>query len=380
MLSGAGEVRSKVEKDGGPSEVLWVGFPLPTKVDEEGLLHAFSPFGEIERVKTFPGRTYAFVQFKCKEDAICAKENLDGKLFSDPRVHIRFSKSEIGPVDNPRTDNSNLPSSRWVGDGHNFPLENVGVPLGLRGILSPDNEQFGSPSRIMHNSNTRMSGLRPEYRPSSLMSGLGLTPPQGNTRNAEVAFVIGRKSGRENGRLDDVEYFHGISGGRPNSRSYDDTWDLPDEDVMYRDKKRPRAYPGGGVELLDFDPRYEPQQLGATIGTNYTGPGNVGGYGSARASATVDYNHGLGPRPRGDPPVMDCRHQLPGISRPSILDHDFIPSPRTAALLNGKRDEYALEGGLSEDRWQWHGTIAKGGTPVCRARCLPIGQGVDVTM
>ncbi|KAL2629413.1 hypothetical protein R1flu_014099 [Riccia fluitans] len=35
--------------------------------------------------------------------------------------------------------------------------------------------------------------------------------------------------------------------------------------------------------------------------------------------------------------------------------------------------------GINEG-WRWHGTIAKGGTPVCRARCLPVGKGIDVTV
>ncbi|PKI66801.1 hypothetical protein CRG98_012807 [Punica granatum] len=79
-----------------PSEVLWIGFPAQLKVDETILRKAFSPYGEIDKITAFPGRTYAFVRFRDLISACRAKETLQGKLFGNPRVHICFARSESG--------------------------------------------------------------------------------------------------------------------------------------------------------------------------------------------------------------------------------------------------------------------------------------------
>ncbi|XWS75935.1 hypothetical protein CRYUN_Cryun01aG0134300 [Craigia yunnanensis] len=84
------------DKSADPSEVLWIGFPALLKVDEVILRKAFSPFGEIEKITVFPGRSYAFVRFRSVMSACRAKETLQGKLLGNPRVHICFAKSEGG--------------------------------------------------------------------------------------------------------------------------------------------------------------------------------------------------------------------------------------------------------------------------------------------
>lgn len=86
--------KSKRNKSTEPSEVLWIGFPPGIKVDEAALWDAFLPFGEILRITTFPGRTYAFVQYTSVSAACRAKEALQGKLFNNPRVSICFSRKE----------------------------------------------------------------------------------------------------------------------------------------------------------------------------------------------------------------------------------------------------------------------------------------------
>ncbi|KAI5661707.1 hypothetical protein M9H77_21030 [Catharanthus roseus] len=81
------------DKDGEPSEVLWIGFPAKLRVDEFILRKAFAPFGEIDKINAFPGRTYAFVRFRNVMAASRAKETLQGKLFGNPRIHICFAKT-----------------------------------------------------------------------------------------------------------------------------------------------------------------------------------------------------------------------------------------------------------------------------------------------
>lgn len=354
LQGGVGNV--KADKDGGPSEILWVGFPLPSKVDEDGLRRAFMPYGEVERVKTFPGRTYAFVQFQKVEEATRAKNALDGKLFDDPRVHIRYSKSEIGPIDSPRDA---PPPSQRLGDRQGFSTEVS------RGIAPVGGDRFGSPGRPSANPSSRLSGgLRPEYRPNALMAGL---MDRGSSREPDSAPPgMGRRSVNH---TDDMEYSRGI---RPDSRSsYEDAWDLPDADIVPRESKRMRVYPGGGAESPGFDnPWYEQRQQQSSDTGGYIGSGGPT-YDSLRVPATTDYS--LGGRPRGGLPGAD--NPLPIVTRPPVGGHALAPSSITSAFA-----KHPVEDVKGPEGWQWHGTIAKGGTPVCRARCLPVGKGIDATV
>lgn len=351
----------KADKDGGPSEILWVGFPLPSKVDEDGLRRAFMPYGEVERVKTFPGRTYAFVQFKKVEEATLAKNALDGKLFDDPRVHIRYSKSEIGPIDSPRDA---PPPSQRLGDRQGFSTEVLGGP---RGIPPGGSDRFGSPGRPSANPSSRLSGgLRPEYRPNALMAGL---IDRGSSREPDGGPPgMGRRSVNH---IEDIEYSRGI---RPDSRSsYEDAWDLPDADIAPRDSKRMRVYSGGGADSPGFDPWYEQRQPQASDAGGYIGSGGPTNYESLRVPATTDYS--LGGRPRGGLPGADNTNPLAVGTRAAVGGHAPAPNPSiTSTYSKHAEDAKGPEG------WQWHGTIAKGGTPVCRARCLPVGKGIDATV
>ena len=66
--------KSKGNRSGDPSEVLWIGFPLHLRIDERKLHKLFAPFGGVEKITTFPGRTYAFVRFQNVKSASRAKD------------------------------------------------------------------------------------------------------------------------------------------------------------------------------------------------------------------------------------------------------------------------------------------------------------------
>lgn len=348
--------------------MLWVGFPLLSKVDEEGLRRAFVPYGEVERVKTFPGRTYAFVQFKNVEEATRAKDALEGKLFNDPRVHIRFSNSEIGPVDNPRTDGT-LVSPSGGREAPGFAEKSL--------VRIAATERYTATNPPM-----RPTGLRPEYYPGGLARGAALA------RAAAVA-GSGLGTGRGVGRglasdtrmsLDERDYQTGGQGGRsarPGSRApYDDGWDLPDEEIISREPKRMRVLHGGGPESA-YNSNYDSGRRYAEPDSFGPGSDSGNGYGGNQSRSTVagdDYNQGSGvPRPRIGPLHFDPPRPAPA---GQAQLHAVTPSGPV------KRETFAPEVGVTgiNEGWRWHGTIAKGGTPVCRARCLPVGKGIDVTV
>ena len=61
-----------------PSKHLWLG-NLHTRLARGMLKVVFEQYGAVEDVVTFPGRMYAFVNFRNAEEAARAREALDGK-------------------------------------------------------------------------------------------------------------------------------------------------------------------------------------------------------------------------------------------------------------------------------------------------------------
>ncbi|KAL0392981.1 UNVERIFIED_CONTAM: Flowering time control protein FPA [Sesamum radiatum] len=84
------------EGDSQCSKVLLIRYPPPLIIKEHMLHSAFSQFGEIKRINTSTDMHCALVEFRTEEEASCARECLQGKLFNDPRISIEYSSSELG--------------------------------------------------------------------------------------------------------------------------------------------------------------------------------------------------------------------------------------------------------------------------------------------
>ncbi|KAK8556358.1 hypothetical protein V6N13_064395 [Hibiscus sabdariffa] len=269
--SGAKRAHSQLgggQADGQPSNVLWVGYPPTVQIDEQMLHNAMILFGEIENIKIFASRHYAFVEFRNVEEARRAKEGLQGRLFNDPRITLTYSNSEIAP-------------------GRDY-----GFGSGIRG-----------PRLDM------MLGNRP-FRPSQ-MDILGQNHPllpntvsvHHNMQDADV------NRGRPSPPRPTAQGF------RPSPRQTSGSWDVQ------RDGKRSR-----------IETTMPINDLGPVIGGGASGP-FVNVQGKGRLSPVPGKVTTGGPRPA--PP-----------------DNDFL----------------------------WRGIIAKGGTPVCHARCVPIGRGLETEL
>ncbi|KAF6142282.1 hypothetical protein GIB67_039989 [Kingdonia uniflora] len=365
------------DKNAEPCEVLWVGFPAYLNVDEMALRTAFSPFGEIEKITAFTGRSYAFVQFRSVMSAIRAKEDLEGNLFDNPRVHICFAKREGGPSEQGKSS-ANISSPRR-NFGHRErstefrPSRNFGIPTGELHRESP---------RFMSDMGFGESGYDVFNRKGS--------PWTGGSGNFEQMRM--HSSGPEQGLSDDiferhrsnevVSHRNEYSPGRFRRRSpfSEDTSDFVDDDFPFheakklkigqfpRDKKLP--------EYSFFDPG--PKKMHSSLSKTFVGLsehetydkkfGNAGSLSSNRIS---DHPMHIGrlPLENDDSWKPTSRFEagsgsLPTNSNPLKLQA-FTPESYQSSL-NGE--------------WKWEGTIAKGGTPVCRARCFPVGKLLDITL
>nr|DAD25319.1 TPA_asm: hypothetical protein HUJ06_026783 [Nelumbo nucifera] len=323
--------------EGQPSNILWIGYPPSVQVDEQMLHNAMILFGEIERIKSFPSRHYSFVEFRSVDEARRAKEGLQGRLFNDPRIQILFSSSELAPgKDSPafypgnkgaRPDMFfNEPSfGPGTGDifGHNRPI----TPSNFPGPLPPT----AMPGPNM------MRPFGPQGGFDSLHSGPefnDLAGPLHNFPDPNPNNSMGpnwrRLSPPAPGMLPSP-----APGMWPPIRPLPGTWDGFDTNPFEREAKRSRI-DGPPIDDAPFSLRKMDNQ------------------------GIIEQPYGFGPQLDTGTPLANV--QIQGRHSPSGVR---IP-------IGGPPDQ-----GLLEKDYCWRGIIAKGGTPVCHARCIPIGKGIN---
>ncbi|KAF2284727.1 hypothetical protein GH714_029598 [Hevea brasiliensis] len=325
--------KSKInDKSAEPSEVLWIGFPALLKVDEMILRKAFSPFGEIEKITVFPGRSYAFVRFRSLTSACRAKETLQGKLFGNPRVHICFAKSEAGSSSSGRTPLSPY----YKSNGHSGASENFRQDRNFGSLMS--DTSIRSP-RYMSNldSDSDVHGFNRK----------GMLYPGGSNTFDNWRF------GEELGPPPDVYERHGSPTRErgPNfdefaqkfpqkSSYYEEPWDLPEDSYMFRGAKKLKTGsfpPDKELPEYPFSDLEEEKQAFPRAFSDFPQP------------ESFEKNYGYKPNSDRLNPVERKR---------------FTPEPEQSSL----------------NLWKWEGTIAKGGTPVCHARGFPVGKSLDIML
>ncbi|EEF37054.1 glycine-rich RNA-binding protein 4, mitochondrial [Ricinus communis] len=101
-----------------PNSKLFVA-GLSWSVDEKSLKDAFSSFGEVSEVRIMydkdsgRSRGFGFVNFSKENEAVCAKDAMDGKALLGRPLRISFALEKVrgGPIVVPRLssagDNSN---------------------------------------------------------------------------------------------------------------------------------------------------------------------------------------------------------------------------------------------------------------------------------
>ncbi|AEC10263.1 RNA-binding domain superfamily [Arabidopsis suecica] len=265
-----------------PSKVLWIGFPpTATQCNDEQILHnAMILFGEIERVKSYPSRNFALVEFRSAEEARQCKEGLQGRLFNNPRIKIMYSNDELPPEQDDTSFYSGMKRSRtdmfnndpsFVSSPHS-----TGIPGSMRPLRGTNERSYNGAEY------NDVVGKEPNWRRPSA-NGTGILPsPTGPGILPSPA-----------------------QGTRRPMRSNPDSWEGYDPAQLVRESKRTRR--DGSVD--GFTP------MG--VDERSFGRGSVAA------------------RPIRGPP-----------------DSDHI----------------------------WRGMIAKGGTPVCCARCVPMGKGIETKL
>ena len=361
------------DKNAEPSAVLWVGFPASLNVDETILRRAFSPFGEIENITAFPGRSYAFVRFKSAISACEAKDTLHGKLFGNPRVHICFAKSESGSSSSGRNSMNIPPSPHLKSNGRQGSSESF-----------RQDRKFGNLNGDLNTRSPRLfsnldSGDFDPYglsRKGHLWTGGNNTSEQRRFGDVDSELGLSQdlyeyESSPKRGKRG---HLHDFSERFPQTSTFsEEPWDLP-EDVHYSHgaKKLKTGYFPPEKELPDY-PFYDREN------EKHVFPGQFSDFSRAdRSSRKFDAG------PFGDKEISErALNVAPTQRERSNQWKESYDSLGSGCLLVNSVEEKRStpESDVpSLKEWKWEGTIAKGGSPVCRARCFPVGKVLDIML
>ncbi|KAK7261624.1 hypothetical protein RIF29_27940 [Crotalaria pallida] len=85
---------ASMERNIQPNNILFIKH-RSLQIDEQMLHNTMISFGEIVNITSVP-RKYSLVEFRTVEEATLAVEGLQGQLFNDPRIKVRYSK--YGPA------------------------------------------------------------------------------------------------------------------------------------------------------------------------------------------------------------------------------------------------------------------------------------------
>lgn len=350
---------------------MWIGFPAQLKVDEAILGKAFSPFGEIEKITTFPGRSYAFVRFRSLMSACRARDTLKGKLFGNPRVHICFAKSESGSSSSGRNSFNAPRSPSYKSSGRGGSSENFRQDMSFNGdqnIRSPNlfpNWDYGdSDAYDFNRRGASWAGGTNTYEQRKVGekgTPLGVSqeiyehinsPPR--ERYVHLDDFPQRYPQRGaffedmQGLPEDVPYLHVPkklkSGSSPPER------ELP-EYPFFELERQKHVFP----RVSDF-PHHEPFDKSFNAGNSTYG--QILDHPPNSPLARLD-------RHEGWKPYDSFQMGLGALQSNFVENKRFTPEPDNSSATT---------------EWKWEGTIAKGGTPVCRARCFPVGKVLDMML
>ncbi|XP_028757184.1 flowering time control protein FPA [Neltuma alba] len=327
--------------DSQPSNILWIGYPPSLQIDEQMLHNAMILFGEIERIKSFPSRHYSFVEFRSVDEARRAKEGLQGRLFNDPRITIMYSSSELAP-------GKDYPGVFPVSKGPKpdmFLTEQTFRPLqvdvfGHSRPMVPNNLSSQLAPGVIVGPNVPLRPFGPQGSLEPSLSGI-----ESNELGTNQKFQDGSSKSQMGPNWKRLSppapgMLHPAPGIRPPTRSTSSAWDVFDINQFQRDSKRSRIDGALPVDDVPFPLRNADDRA-------------VG----------LEQSYGM-------EPVID------GGSGPFVnMQGKAPPGPVGTRISTGVPATVQVD-----IDHIWRGIIAKGGTPVCQARCVPIGKGIGTEL
>ncbi|XP_078432507.1 flowering time control protein FPA-like isoform X2 [Wolffia australiana] len=337
----------RLDDDEGPSHNLWVGNLPPDTVDAE-LTAIFAKYGPLDSVSTYAVRNYAFINFKHLDGAMTAKAALQGSLLRGNVIKIEFAR--------PARPGKNL----WVG----------GVcPSISKEQLESEFSKFGKIEDFKF-LRDRNSALINYHRVEDAVSALKTM--NGNRLGGEqlrVDYLRSQPPRREWAQSLHQEFPRVLPGagrrdiqsrilwvGYPPAVQVDERM-LHNAMILFGEIEEIQCFPAKNYSIVEFRSVDEARRA----------------------------KEGLQGRLFNDPRIQI----LFSTGGDVVVQPELFFPPRRASLVQFrppavereakrmKMEGVAEEGGGGGREDIWRGVVAKGGTPVCCARCVPVGKGIQ---
>ncbi|CAN7007505.1 unnamed protein product [Brassica oleracea var. botrytis] len=450
--------RGRESDDSGfTSNNLWVG-SITMDTTESDLTELFGRFGDIDRITAYSSRGFAFIYYRHVEEAVAAKEALQGTNLNGGLLKIQYARP-AKPC-----------KSLWVGgisssvskDDLEEEFSKFGKIEDLRFLRERktafiDYYDIDAALQARNMNGTRMGGsyLRVDFlrsqAPRKEQWAGSYDNRNGNVMNHKPQYPHSHEDARGDDQPSKVLWI-----GYPPSVQIDEQM-LHNAMILFGEIERKKSYPSRHFSLVEFrsvdearqakeglqgrlfkDPRITimysndeipPEQDDNSFysgvkrsrpGMFITDPSLKPFRGSNDRSYNVsDYNDVVGMEPNWRRPSPNGSGILP-----SPAGHGILPSPGQGmrnpmrsnpgswegydpALMDrenkrtrrdGSADGFTPMGvdersfgrgsvaarppvrGYGDSDYIWRGMIAKGGTPVCCARCVPIGKGIETKL
>ncbi|ONK57852.1 uncharacterized protein A4U43_C09F4870 [Asparagus officinalis] len=375
-------IKIQLARPAKPGKCLWIGGISPA-VTQEQLEDKLLQFGKLEEYKFLRDRNSALVGYTKLDDAIAAQRDMNGKSIGGEQVRVDFQK--------PQTQR--LPSSRndWP-ENHN--------PRGSGRNIGPQEKYMGyDDARNYHESTHQGSkrhlphGGRRDGPPSSTL-WVGYPPSfhmdEQMLHNAMILF----------GEIEKIKSFPSRHYSFVEFRSVDEARRAKEglQGRLFGDPRIQILFSSsdlapGGKDNAPLLPGYRVPRTDLLFNEPPFGP-------SYPLAPNSFHGHLLpnGPGPDGNPNAPNWRQSSPASLRPmpNVWDDEFdMREPKRSrfegspsndirfGLLHPERDIPSQSRGLGRVRGSpdidiyWRGLIAKAGAPVCCARCVPIGKGLE---
>ncbi|THU71088.1 hypothetical protein C4D60_Mb08t31860 [Musa balbisiana] len=365
---------------------IWVG-GFNSSISKEQLEDEFLKFGKIEDYKFFRDRNSAVIEYYKLEDAIAAHKSMNGKRLAGEQIRVDFLRSQP-----PRRDWSDRYDSRngYLSNRTLEPVERSLPPDDLRNFHN--SSSLGSKRDMPH-------GVRKDGHPSNIL-WVGYPPSvqidEQMLHNAMILF----------GEIERIKCYPSRHYSFVEFRSVDEARRAKEglQGRLFNDPRIQIFFSNSefapGKDNLPMVPSFRAHRPEMFSDEGPFGPLEVLGAGPPGIlPSPSSVFQAARPMPDGwdgvdvrDPkrlrvdasPTNDGFLLARRVDGSSVGDHPFVFSHPDRGASSRSQLGSVLHSRpnvlFSDKDYCWRGVIAKGGTHVCYARCIPIGKGIDLSL
>ncbi|XP_021863405.1 flowering time control protein FPA [Spinacia oleracea] len=433
FLINGNSIKIEFAKPAKPSKHVWVG-GFGSSVTKEMLEEELSKFGLIEDLKFIRDRNTALVDFARLEDASAAVKNMNGLQIGDDRIRVDFLRSH--PAKRDHSDFHDTGSAQFKGMGGFDPSWNPDNTRNYNEPTYPGQKRMqpsqpiggrkgGHPSKVLwvgyppsvvideemlnnamilhgeierikcfagrHYSFVEFRSVEEARRAKDALQGRLFNDPRISIMFSNSDTAPGKDFGPPfpgfRGQRPDMFGNNEFPFGPPFMDGFPSNRAMPPN--SFHGPHAPNGMLGPGMPR-PFGPRGSMDPL--LPNPDFHDPNMLSTMSEMTANAPVNQRQ-LSPSAAGllPPPAYPGRasykttgwdvldpNQPRRESKRSRIGDEYIASDQSYS--SGPPDMGAAKGnamGRASEDYIWRGVIAKGGNPVCHARCIPMGKGLE---